>query len=286
MLRCAIRPFAPVGPSFEIVERKTNVRAELGGDARAIDGRREPERAGGGVRDAASASTSATATTAPGAQREAAAHSDAPPRSVTKRPAASGARTAKTTAAMTGETSQEMSSLQEWPLITIRPTKCSPAVTGLKRTRRLPAQPCSALDGSCEGAKQREQHEQAEREAEAVVIEFITLDGVMQGLGSPGTRTATAASSTADGQRPYGRRRADGRRDRGAGAGTTAYLFGTVWTYDKMSAFWPYQPDTDPMAAHLNSTPKYVATRTPSELALPTAPRCSTTAFVPAVQPG
>ena len=33
-----------------------------------------------------------------------------------------------------------------------------------------------------------------------------------------------------------------------------------------MSAFWPYRPDTDPIAAHLNSTPKLVATRTPAEL--------------------
>jgi dihydrofolate reductase len=29
-----------------------------------------------------------------------------------------------------------------------------------------------------------------------------------------------------------------------------------------MAAFWPYQPDDDPMAQQLNTTPKHVATRT------------------------
>ena len=29
-----------------------------------------------------------------------------------------------------------------------------------------------------------------------------------------------------------------------------------------MAAFWPNQPDANPMAAHLNATPKYVASRT------------------------
>ena len=38
-------------------------------------------------------------------------------------------------------------------MTTIRPMKCSPAVTGLKRSSRLPAQPCSALVGNWEGAK-------------------------------------------------------------------------------------------------------------------------------------
>jgi dihydrofolate reductase len=33
-----------------------------------------------------------------------------------------------------------------------------------------------------------------------------------------------------------------------------------------MVAFWPDQPDENPMAAHLNATPKYVATRTLASL--------------------
>ena len=32
-------------------------------------------------------------------------------------------------------------------------------------------------------------------------------------------------------------------------------------TFQKMAAFWPLQPDTDPIAAHLNATPTFVATR-------------------------
>ena len=42
---------------------------------------------------------------------------------------------------------------------------------------------------------------------------------------------------------------------------TSAYLFGRR-TYEKMAAFWPDQPDSNPMAVHLNATPKHVATRT------------------------
>ena len=48
-------------------------------------------------------------------------------------------------------------------------------------------------------------------------------------------------------------------------AATTAYLFGRK-TYEKMAAHWPHQPDEDPIAAHLNATPKYVVTRTLREL--------------------
>ncbi len=47
---------------------------------------------------------------------------------------------------------------------------------------------------------------------------------------------------------------------------TTAYLFGRR-TYEKMVDYWPTQPDGNPMAAHLNATPKYVATRTLTGLA-------------------
>jgi dihydrofolate reductase len=53
-----------------------------------------------------------------------------------------------------------------------------------------------------------------------------------------------------------------------AGAGltaTTAYLFGRK-TYEKMAAHWPYEPDDNPMAAHLNATPKFVVTKTLTSL--------------------
>lgn len=96
-----------------------------------------------------------------------------------------------------------------------------------------------------------------------VVIEFLTLDGVMQSLGSP--------DEDRDGGFEYGGWSApyfDPVQGEAAAAGlgsTTAYLLGRR-TYQKMAEFWPTQPDTNPMAAHLNTTPKYVATRTLREL--------------------
>ena len=92
-----------------------------------------------------------------------------------------------------------------------------------------------------------------------VVIEFVTLDGVMQGLGSP--------DEDRDGGFEHGGWSApyfDDVQQRAALEGltsTTAYLFGRR-TYEKMLSFWPNQPDSHPMAAHLNTTVKYVATRT------------------------
>lgn len=91
------------------------------------------------------------------------------------------------------------------------------------------------------------------------VIEFVTLDGVMQGLGSP--------DEDRDGDFTHGGWGAsygDHVQQEAALEGmqtTTAYLFGRR-TYEKMLGFWPQQPDTNPMAAHLNAVPKYVATRT------------------------
>jgi dihydrofolate reductase len=49
--------------------------------------------------------------------------------------------------------------------------------------------------------------------------------------------------------------------DPAALGGTTGYLFGRR-TYEKMAAFWPLQGDENPIAAHLNSTPKYVVSST------------------------
>lgn len=91
------------------------------------------------------------------------------------------------------------------------------------------------------------------------LIEFLTLDGVMQGLGSPDEDTEGGFEYGGWGQ-PYG----DDILGKKAGeglAGTGAYLFGRK-TYEKMVAHWPNQPDDDPMAAHLNTSPKYVASNT------------------------
>ena len=48
----------------------------------------------------------------------------------------------------------------------------------------------------------------------------------------------------------------------GPGIGqTSAYLFGRK-TYEHMAAHWPHESADNPIAASLNATPKYVATRT------------------------
>jgi dihydrofolate reductase len=91
------------------------------------------------------------------------------------------------------------------------------------------------------------------------VVEFLTLDGVMQSLGSP--------DEDRDGGFPYGGWSApygDEVAGRAAGKGlgaTTGYLFGRR-TYEKMAAHWPFEPGTNPIAAHLNATPKYVVSTT------------------------
>lgn len=96
-----------------------------------------------------------------------------------------------------------------------------------------------------------------------VVIEFVTLDGVMQGLGSP--------DEDRDGGFEHGGWSAPFFDDVQATVAvegltsTTAYLFGRK-TYEKMIGYWPSQLDENPMAAHLNATPKYVATRTLTDL--------------------
>jgi dihydrofolate reductase len=96
-----------------------------------------------------------------------------------------------------------------------------------------------------------------------IIIEFITLDGVMQGLGSP-DEDRDGGFEHGGWSAPYF------SEDQGAAAAeglksTTAYLFGRR-TYEKMAEFWPNQPDENPMAAHLNATPKYVVTRTLTDL--------------------
>lgn len=91
-----------------------------------------------------------------------------------------------------------------------------------------------------------------------IAIEFVSVDGVMQGLGSPDEDRDGGFEDGGWGA-PY----APGLADIAAGgaADTAAYLFGRR-TYQKMAAFWPTQPDTNPIAASLNTRPKYVASRT------------------------
>ena len=95
------------------------------------------------------------------------------------------------------------------------------------------------------------------------VIEFVTLDGVMQGFGSADEDRDGGFEHGGWGP-PYGdealgQKAAEGMRD------TTAYLLGRK-TYEKMAAYWPHQPDDNPIAAHFNAAPKYVVTRTLNRL--------------------
>jgi dihydrofolate reductase len=92
------------------------------------------------------------------------------------------------------------------------------------------------------------------------VVEFVTLAGVM-----PGFHAEDEAGFAHGG---WGRPYADQLQfDAGVQAQpqAAAYLFGRR-TYEQMASFWPYQSDDNPMAAHLNRTPKFVATRTLKDL--------------------
>ena len=91
------------------------------------------------------------------------------------------------------------------------------------------------------------------------VIEFLSLDGVMQAPGAPEEDTE-GGFRHGGWQRPYfddvlGSTAAESM------AATDGYLFGRK-TYEKMAAYWPTAPEEDRYARHLNSTPKYVASRT------------------------
>ncbi len=91
------------------------------------------------------------------------------------------------------------------------------------------------------------------------VVEFVTLDGVMQGLGGPDEDREGGFD-----QGGWGAPDGDEVLARHAGQGigqTSAYLFGRK-TYEHMAAHWPAEPADNPIAASLNATPKYVATKT------------------------
>lgn len=90
-----------------------------------------------------------------------------------------------------------------------------------------------------------------------VAVEFLSVDGVTQSYGSPDEDREGGFAHGGWGL-PYAGD-ADGFAATALGS-TSAYLFGRK-TYEHMAAFWPHQPASNPMAAHLNATPKYVASR-------------------------
>lgn len=91
-----------------------------------------------------------------------------------------------------------------------------------------------------------------------VAVEFLTVDGVMQGLGSPDEDRDGGFAHGGWGA-PYGEAMPEVVDATGLGR-TSAYLFGRR-TYEKLAAFWPLQSHDNAMAASLNAAPKFVATR-------------------------
>ncbi len=91
------------------------------------------------------------------------------------------------------------------------------------------------------------------------VVEFITLDGVMQGLGGP-DEDREGGFDLGGWSATYGDEVLAKQAGQGIGQ-TSAYLFGRK-TYEHMAAHWPHESDGNPIAASLNATPKYVVTRT------------------------
>jgi dihydrofolate reductase len=89
------------------------------------------------------------------------------------------------------------------------------------------------------------------------VIEFLSLDGVMQ---SPHAVDDTEGGFQHGGWDTYTDEVLASAAIEGL-AETDAYLFGRL-TYQELSAYWPTVSDDDPMARHLNRTPKFVASRT------------------------
>jgi dihydrofolate reductase len=92
-----------------------------------------------------------------------------------------------------------------------------------------------------------------------VVVEFLSLDGVMQAPGGPEEDTEGGFShggwSMPYGDEVMGQAAAEGM------AATDAQLFGRK-TYEIMAAYWPHQPAEDAFAQHLNSVQKYVVSTT------------------------
>jgi dihydrofolate reductase len=98
--------------------------------------------------------------------------------------------------------------------------------------------------------------------ARLVVVEGLSLDGVMQAPGSP-DEDRSGGFEHGGWQMPYFDQVA-GEEAGKSMAETGAFLFGRK-TYEIMAAHWPNQPDDDMFAKVLNGLPKYVASTTLEE---------------------
>jgi|SRR5579862_5349845 len=99
-----------------------------------------------------------------------------------------------------------------------------------------------------------------------VVMNHLTLDGVMQGPGRPDEDTRGGFTQGGWGQRSTVPGDAAGKamgERMAAGGGLAGWLFGRV-TYQQLLAHWNGQPDS-PFTPALNNTPKYVVSSSLSE---------------------
>jgi dihydrofolate reductase len=94
---------------------------------------------------------------------------------------------------------------------------------------------------------------------ELMVSMFVSLDGVIQGPGAP-DEDREGGFEHGGWQAPYFDEES-GEVITGHIAGLEALLLGRK-TYEIFAAYWPQAAAEDPIAARLNSAPKYVASRT------------------------
>jgi dihydrofolate reductase len=99
-----------------------------------------------------------------------------------------------------------------------------------------------------------------------VVMNHVTLDGVMQGPGRPGEDTRGGFSHSGWGSRSQMPPDAVGEamsERMAAGGGLAGWLFGRR-TYEDLLSYWNQQRDS-PFGPMLNNAPKYVASTTLAE---------------------
>jgi len=98
--------------------------------------------------------------------------------------------------------------------------------------------------------------------AQLVVVEQLSLDGVMQGPGGP-DEDRSGGFEHGGWAMPYFDEVA-GEEAGKSMAETAAFLFGRK-TYQILATYWPNHPDNDIFSNVLNSLPKYVASTTLDE---------------------
>jgi dihydrofolate reductase len=92
-----------------------------------------------------------------------------------------------------------------------------------------------------------------------VVIDFLSLDGVMQAPGQPEEDTEGGFKHGGWAIPYHDEGLAESVAD--SMAATDAYLFGRK-TYQNFAAYWPTAPREIPFTDHLNNTAKYVVSKT------------------------